>query len=196
MKMYQLIKQNLMEQLFQRKNKAFTIIELIVVLGIIVVLLGISTLVANKMIRNERVISETDRLVSLLKEAQKYSMINSYYKKDGLIQKRHYGVRIARSNNQNNEDTFDISLVWKNVNSNNYEDEITEKRYTLNKIKIYKLSQNADNQAELVDNETVYFNDLALTTDNKTLRITDVLDEYKRDIVISQMGHINVESPE
>jgi len=74
------------------------------------------------------------------------------------------------------------------VNSNNYEDEITEKRYTLNKIKIYKLSQNADNQAEIVDNETVYFNDLALTTDNKTLRITDILDEYKRDIVISQWG--------
>jgi prepilin-type N-terminal cleavage/methylation domain-containing protein len=187
------------EQFLQKREKGFTIVELFVVLAIITILLGASAWVVSKTIRRERVISETDKLVSLLKEAQKYSMINSYYKKDGLIQKRHYGVRIARNSNQsgaNNEARFNISLVWKNVNSNNYEGEVTDKSYSINNIKIYKISPRANNQSELIDNETIYFNDMALTTDNMTLRITDVIEEYKRNIAISQVGHINVESPE
>jgi prepilin-type N-terminal cleavage/methylation domain-containing protein len=182
------------------RNKGFTIIELIVVIVIIAILLGISTLVASKIIRRERVISETDRIVSLLKEAQKYSMINSFYKDaDGIIQKRHYGVRIYKANNaygNNNEYNFIISLVWKNLKSNDYSDEVVDKTYNISEIKIYKVPTNSNNEPQLVDNESVYFNDTALTSDNKTLRITDTVDEYKRDIVISPMGHINVESPE
>ena len=181
------------------RNKGFTIIELIVVIVIITILLGISTLVASKIIRRETVASETDRIVSLLKEAQKYSMINSFYKDpDGIIQKRHYGVRITKANNtsgNNNEDTFKISLVWKNLNDRNFEYERNERSYDVSQINIYKLSNNNANGTELIDNETVYFSDTGSTSDNKTLRITDSLDEYKRDIVISPMGHINVESP-
>jgi prepilin-type N-terminal cleavage/methylation domain-containing protein len=182
------------------RNKGFTIIELIVVIVIIAILLGISTLVASKIIRRERVISETDRIVSLLKEAQKYSMINSFYKDPNeRIQKRHYGVRIYKANNaygNNNEYNFIISLVWKNLKSNDYSDEVVDKTYNISEIKIYKVPTNSNNEPQLVDNESVYFNDTALTSDNKTLRITDTVDEYKRDIVISPMGHINVESPE
>jgi Tfp pilus assembly protein FimT len=167
---------------------------------IIAILLGISTLVASKIIRRERVISETDRIVSLLKEAQKYSMINSFYKDPNeRIQKRHYGVRIYKANNaygNNNEYNFIISLVWKNLKSNDYSDEVVDKTYNISEIKIYKVPTNSNNEPQLVDNESVYFNDTALTSDNKTLRITDTVDEYKRDIVISPMGHINVESPE
>ena len=181
-----------------KNNKGFTIIELIVVIAIIAILLGISTLVASKVIRRERVISETDRLVSLLKEAQKYSMINSFYKDaDGIIQKRHYGVRIYKANNvyrNNNENDFSISLVWKKLKSNNYAEEVVDKTHNISEIKIYKVPAN-NKEPQLVDDERVYFNDTALTSDNKTLRITDTVDEYKRDIVISQMGHINVESP-
>jgi prepilin-type N-terminal cleavage/methylation domain-containing protein len=181
------------------RNKGFTIIELIVVIVIITILLGISTLVASKIIRRETVASETDRIVSLLKEAQKYSMINSFYKDpDGIIQKRHYGVRITKANNtsgNNNEDTFKISLVWKNLNDRNFEYERNERSYDVSQINIYKLSNKNANGTELIDNETVYFSDTGSTSDNKTLRITDSLDEYKRDIVISPMGHINVESP-
>ena len=181
------------------RNKGFTIIELIVVIVIITILLGISTLVASKIIRRETVASETDRIVSLLKEAQKYSMINSFYKDpDGIIQKRHYGVRITKANNtsgNNNEDTFKISLVWKNLNDRNFEYERNERSYDVSQINIYKLSNNNANGTELIDNETVYFSDTGSTSDNKTLRITDIVDEYKRDIVISPMGHINVESP-
>ena len=181
-----------------KKNKGFTIIELFVVIAIIAILLGISTLVASKVIRRERVISETDRLVSLLKEAQKYSMINSFYKDaDGIIQKRHYGVRIYKANNvyrNNNENDFSISLVWKKLKSNDYAEEVVDKTHNISEIKIYKVPAN-NKEPQLVDDERVYFNDTALTSDNKTLRITDTVDEYKRDIVISQMGHINVESP-
>ena len=181
-----------------KKKKGFTIIELIVVIAIIGILLGISTLVANKIIRRERVISETDRLVSILKEAQKYSMINSFYKDaDGIIQKRHYGVRISKANNvyrNNNENDFSISLVWKKLKSNDYAEEVVDKTHNISEIKIYKVPAN-NKEPQLVDDERVYFNDTALTSDNKTLRITDTVDEYKRDIVISQMGHINVESP-
>lgn len=182
------------------RNKGFTIIELIVVIVIIAILLGISTLVASKIIRRERVASETDRLVSLLKEAQKYSMINSFYKDDnGAIQKRHYGVRIYKANNtyrNNNENNFIISLVWKNLNDRNFEYERNERSYDVSQINIYKLSNKNANGTELIDNERVYFNDTGSTSDNKTLRITDTVDEYKRDIVISPMGHINVKSPE
>ena len=187
------------------RNKGFTIIELIVVIVIIAILLGISTLVASKIIRRERVASETDRLVSLLKEAQKYSMINSFYKDNEGIQKRHYGVRITKANNtsgNNNVNTFKISLVWKNLNDrindriNDEKIEKDERSYDVSQINIYKLSNNNANGTELIDNETVYFSDTGSTSDNKTLRITDPLDEYKRDIVISPMGHINVESPE
>ena len=180
------------------RNKGFTIIELIVVIVIITILLGISTLVASKIIRRERVISETDRLVSLLKEAQKYSMINSFYKDNEGIQKRHYGVRIYKANNtyrNNNENNFIISLVWKNLNDRKFEYERNERSYDVSQINIYKLSNNNANGTELIDNETVYFSDTGSTSDNKTLRITDIVDEYKRDIVISPMGHINVESP-
>jgi len=181
-----------------KKKKGFTIIELIVVIAIIGILLGISTLVANKIIRRERVVSETDRLVSLLKEAQKCSMINSFYKDaDGIIQKRHYGVRIYKANNayrNNNENNFSISLVWKKLKSNDYAEEIVDKTYNISEIKIYKVPAN-NKEPQLVDDERVYFNDTALTSDNKTLRITDTVGEYKRDIVISPMGHINVESP-
>ena len=181
-----------------KKNKGFTIIELFVVIAIIAILLGISTLVASKVIRRERVASETDKLVSLLKEAQKYSMINSFYKDaDGIIQKRHYGVRIYKANNvyrNNNENDFSISLVWKKLKSNNYAEEVVDKTHNISEIKIYKVPAN-NKEPQLVDDERVYFNDTALTSDNKTLRITDTVDEYKRDIVISQMGHINVESP-
>ena len=179
------------------RNKGFTIIELIVVIVIIAILLGISTLVASKIIRRERVISETDRLVSLLKEAQKYSMINSFYKDNEGIQKRHYGVRIYKANNtyrNNNENNFIISLVWKKLKSNDYAEEVVDKTHNISEIKIYKVPAN-NKEPQLVDDERVYFNDTALTSDNKTLRITDTVDEYKRDIVISQMGHINVESP-
>ncbi|MDY6821593.1 MAG: prepilin-type N-terminal cleavage/methylation domain-containing protein, partial [Deferribacterota bacterium] len=53
-------------------RKAFTVIELIVVIAIIAILLALSVIAVNKIIRREHVVSEADRLASLLKEAQKY----------------------------------------------------------------------------------------------------------------------------
>jgi prepilin-type N-terminal cleavage/methylation domain-containing protein len=194
--------------IYKRKN-AFTIIELIVVITIIAILLAMSTLIASKIIRRERVESATDKFVSFLKEAQKYSMINSYYKDNGNIQKRHYGIRIEKNkNNMNsNEDNFNISLVWNNLINSDYSNEIKEKSLDISRIKIYNVpsnsSQNNNQKAELIDNIAIYFNDTgAIKVESAqnlsygiTIRIADASDDYKRDIKISAMGHINVESP-
>jgi prepilin-type N-terminal cleavage/methylation domain-containing protein len=194
--------------IYKRKN-AFTIIELIVVITIIAILLAMSTLIASKIIRRERVESATDKFVSFLKEAQKYSMINSYYKDNGNIQKRHYGIRIEKNkNNMNsNEDNFNISLVWNNLINSDYSNEIKEKSLDISRIKIYNVpsnsTQNNNQKAELIDNIAIYFNDTgAIKVESAqnlsygiTIRIADASDDYKRDIKISAMGHINVESP-
>lgn len=173
-----------------KRNNAFTIIELIVVITIIAILLGISTLVASKIIRRERVASETDQLVSLLKEAQKYSMINTYYKVENEgIKKRQYGVEIEALNTQgsNEPERYRISLVWRDLDLTKY-DSIRE--YEINKINI---TSNRGKNSSYGTVISVYFNDTGATGDNQTITITDTLKEYKRNIVISQLGHINVE---
>ena len=171
-----------------KSKSAFTIIELIVVLAIIAILLGISTLVASKIIRRERIASETDQLVSLLKEAQKYSMINSYYKnKQNEISKRKYGLEI--SSEQDN--SYRISLKWIDLKDANIAPE-TVREYIVNKINITTSKEKNSTNVTVI---SVYFNDTGSTGDNQTITITDTLKEYKRNIVISQLGHINVESP-
>jgi type II secretory pathway pseudopilin PulG len=173
-------------------KKAFTIIELIVVITIIIILLSISTLVASKVIRRERVESETNKLVSLLKEAQKYSMINKCFQ--NCTQKQQYGVRIAKGNNM---EEFIISLVRKiqvktDENTLN-EKELKEKEFYINKINIYRIPPRNNSQPIPLDNESIYFNDSGTTENTMRLRISDNLNEFKRDIVISQLGHINIE---
>lgn len=175
-------------------RKAFTVIELIVVIAIIAILLALSVIAVNKIIRREHVVSEADRLASLLKEAQKYSMINKFYKSDNIIRERQYGVRIERKTINNQEDNlkFSISLVWRDLaNPNN---EIREREVTVEKVNLYKVLQN--NQYRSIDNESIYFNDIGATNDNQTIRLEDELEEYKRDVVISQMGNINIVNPD
>jgi hypothetical protein len=56
--------------------------------------------------------------------------------------------------------------------------------------------RNNNEQVEDLTKEYVYFNDIEATNDNKTIRVSDSADNYKKNVVISQMGNVNIEKPE
>lgn len=173
----------------------FTIVELAVIITFVAILLSIAVIIGGKVVKKEHVEDETARIVSLIKEAQKYSMIDNYYKEseNSPVQKRHYGVKFLKS-----EDFYTVSMVRKPINTN--EGDIKEevvKTYNLKNIHLYMVTRRNNNeQVEDFTKEYVYFNDIGATNDNKTIRVSDSADNYKKNVVISQMGNVNIEKPE
>jgi len=151
-------------------KKGFTLIELLVAIGIIGIVLGISTLLFPKMISNSRVDEATSKIVTYLETAMRNSLTKGYENAPTDPKYRLYGVKI-----ENLGSSYKISLCP-------YEGEASDKLVVVDdECEFF----NIDSKIDLITNSNeVIFNKRGTTGKNFSITLKNNYN-YTKKITIS-----------
>ena len=168
-------------------NTAFSLVEFMVVLSIAAILLSMSVVIANKIIRKEKVADTTNRIVSMIKEAQRLSQIDMWTNVSDedseytIPGQRLYGIIF----NEN-----DVKIIKTRDLSPDNESDYSEMASYL--LKGVRLVNDEDGN---INNLRIYFTDLGYVYPlSASVILEDLLGEYRKGISISAMGRVNVKN--
>jgi len=168
-------------------NTAFSLVEFMFVISIAAILLSMSVLITNKIIRREKVADATNRIVSMIKEAQRLSQIDMWDNVSGedwgytIPEQQLYGIMF----NEN-----DVKIIKTKDLSPDNESEYNEMTSYL--LKGVRLVNDEDGN---INNLRIYFTDLGYVyLLPASVILEDLLGDYRKGISISAMGRVNVQN--
>jgi len=169
-------------------STAFSLVEFMVVLSIAAILLLMSVVIANKVIRREKVADTTNRIVSMIKEAQRLSQIDMW----DNVSDEGWGYTIPGQQlygiifNEN-----DVKIIKTRDLSPDNESDYNEMTSYL--LKGVRLVNDKDGN---INNLRIYFTDLGYVylLPPASVILEDLLGDYRKEISISAMGRVNVKN--